>query len=244
MAPIKVTLPARPLLGARSACEQDPHASFHKPWANLQLLLGSSGRDRKYLSPGGAETAALQRCRRCRGICCDCLRRCGHFAGTCREPSCVQKAWEIQPANLVLLVLRCREWNLLSRECTQGLFITHPTMHQRSHPTNTHIWDREAVQGSKASLNTSATNTWLHAARRYRFSQSSKHFFQTSFRMKKKKKHSVKNAVDNTEITGTVTTQPVPWNRRAPLLSHPGSKQPWLCTVFYGGWLLQNPKIP
>lgn len=242
MASTGVTLPARPLLRARSAWEQAPHTSFHKPQANLNLLLGSSGRDRKYLNPGGAETAALQRCRGCRGICCDCLRTLWHFAGICREPSHVQKAWEIQPVNLLLLVLRHREWNPLSRECAQGLFITHSLCTRGlTSATLSHLGHRCIARIHQSQFR---HQICLHAAGRYSFSQSSKHLLQTSFRRKKIALRMLWITQRTMfSITGTVTTQPVTWNSRA-LLPHLGTKQPLLCSVFHRGWLFQNPKIP
>lgn len=150
------TLSPRPLPRARNACEQAPHSSLHKPWASLYLLLGSPGGDRKYLSPGGAETAALERRRNCRGICWDCLRTLWPFCRCFQGTILCLEAWEIQPVNQ-LLVLRCREGNPLSRECTQGLLITHLPLHHRSHLSYSHTWVAGALQGStKASLSTSA----------------------------------------------------------------------------------------
>lgn len=78
---------AAALFRAESARKQVPPTSpisHHIPQASLHLLLGCSGKDRKYLSPGAAETAALQRCRGWRSF-CNCLTEhqghCGHFAG-------------------------------------------------------------------------------------------------------------------------------------------------------------------
>ena len=128
---------AAALLGTESAWKQVPHTSgvsHHTPQANLQLLLGCSGRARKCLSPGAAETAALQRCRRWRGIHCNHLTEHQGHCGHCRHlegnhlmsKKPVKPRWRMRLQIYYSVALRYKKRSSpLSRGCTQSLFITH-----------------------------------------------------------------------------------------------------------------------